>query len=308
MSIFRQNFLDLQSVIKDTLQQAFVIDAGVGMSIHNERARLIRNGLAVMVFTSLEAFIRARVIETLRQIDNNRVAYATLPEKLRYQLSFGAINGIHHQAKRVKASDAIAIIQAEASMLGSLNMSNAYGVSEFVFGKDKSNISADDISQLLSGLGVKSDIWNEVGAICRRINVGSIGSWVERFKQLANERHKAAHLSSHQVPNTNLHDHVMSAFAIAAAFDIFMSIAVRQLNAGKDVVANPIANSGVGIVFVYPKSSSTVEWGVKREHGQRASRIVADRANAYLAANSLTGVSDCVVELDASSSPVAWKV
>lgn len=298
----------MQGVIKDTLQQEFVVDQGVGPSVHNERARLIRNGLVVMVFTTLEAFLRQRALETLRKIDNSHVAFASLPEKLRYMLAYGAINGIHHHTMRAKEVDAIALIQSEARMLGSLNMPNAYGVSEFVFGKDKSNISADDIVRLVACLGVKNDIWHEVAGICKRVNLGGVGPWQDRFKQLANERHQAAHVSSHQVPTLNLHDHLRNAFAIAAAFDILTAIAVRQLNTGLDVVASPISHSAIGIVFVYPKTSGTCAWGVKRERGKRATKIVINRADAYAAANSLASDSECVVELDASSSPVAWEV
>ena len=100
MSVYRRNFLSVQSIILETLQQPYTVDSGVSASVDNERARLIRNGLAIMIFSSLEEFVRRRTLETLRNIDSSKVIFSDLPEKLCYMLAYGAINGIYQQTNR----------------------------------------------------------------------------------------------------------------------------------------------------------------------------------------------------------------
>ncbi|HSW14262.1 MAG TPA: HEPN domain-containing protein [Solimonas sp.] len=307
MSVARNNFLQAYAALSSAFTEPVILDVGMGATPHNERARLLRNGLAVMTFSALEGFIRSRSLEILRDIRPNLVPLANLPEGIQKHLTVSVIEGLSNKVRYMKTADAISIIQAEAAFLGSVDKQTAYGFSDYSFGRDKSNVSGEDIKALLAALGV-NEPWEAIRHICIKANFGGITLVQEQYKKISLERHAAAHVASHQVAATTLADHARNAYAIALGFDVLASAAKTMVNSRTRPLANaPFANA-IGMFTIQPVSPNWSTWRVTKHGSARAVKVCTTLSDAEQVALSRTGDTDAVVVLDRSGTPQSWIV
>lgn len=84
MPTAKQNFLERLFIIEKTLSTPNILDGLPTQTEHNNIARLLRNGLAVVGFVALEDFIKNRAIEILNEIASSHIPFSNLTEDLRY--------------------------------------------------------------------------------------------------------------------------------------------------------------------------------------------------------------------------------
>lgn len=195
---------------------------------HNEKVKMLRNGMAIIGFTILEDFIKKRVGEILKGIGSTTVSFNSLPLKIREAATVSALRGIQNRADTLKrnAEDHIAFIQNETFFISSTK-EPIYEISEFALGWDKSNISADDIAAFLNIFNVK-DGWPAIQQISSAISITLLNS-KEIFKNAASRRHKAAHNAAADSLYTELQEFVSQAKVIALGFDSLLSKSLNHI-------------------------------------------------------------------------------
>ena len=171
MSQARASFVTGLNALRASLSEPWIQDLTPADVGHNERARLIRNGLAIMQFSLLEEFIRARTAELLGKLDTSRIAFASLPEKLQLAATRGAIRALDYQSRYKGASDAIAMIGSHAQGIASVLGPSTYKLSEMCFGRSKANLTEDDIRDVLSAVHVEKP-WLALDQLSPRLNMG----------------------------------------------------------------------------------------------------------------------------------------
>jgi hypothetical protein len=193
---------------------------------HNDVARMLRNGLAVVGFASLEDFIKSRISEVLNEVGRTGVPFRSLPEKLRFAATFESVSALSYQMQIREKSDRVAYIQEHAAKISSTSAS-AYEITPHAFGYDQANVNSDTIKSILKSFLV-DDPWGEMSKIAARI--GLVGMPLdETFRSAATRRHRAAHVAHHDTPQTDIQQYTKEAYAIAITFDALLTKALKNL-------------------------------------------------------------------------------
>lgn len=260
----RDSLLATLAVLNDCLSDSALIDRAPSDVAHNARARMLRQGLAVLVFSTVETFLRERTGEVLRSFTNPSLGFADLSPALQKAATIGALEGVRFRLKLQPAASRIAWLVANLSPISSA-MTNVQALSEHSFGYAASNIAEDDVKDILKCFGVDAP-WNQVTSLTARVGIAILDAEAE-FESIKNRRHSSAHASTAQVLYTDLQSSVKSSLAICLAFDLLVSHCGALLNAKAGAGQGgrpPLKHSDVEIVFVAPRTGAT-GFALKRE-------------------------------------------
>lgn len=260
----RASLLATLAVLKDCLNDAALIDTAPTDIAHNARARMLRQGLAVLVFSTVETFIRERTVEVLRSFTNPSLLFADLSPALQRAATLGALEGVRFRLKLQPTASKISWLVTNLAPISGA-MTNVQGLSDHSFGYSASNIGEDDVKDILKSFGVDAP-WEQVTSLTARFGVAILDAEAE-FESIKNRRHSSAHALTGQVLYTDLQNSVRSSLAICLAFDLLLSHSGALLNAKAGAGHGgrpPLSHSNVEIVFVAPRTGAT-GFSVKRE-------------------------------------------
>jgi hypothetical protein len=284
-----------------------LIDRLLTDSEHNDRAKLLRNGLMVVAFTSLEDFIRARTGELLDLVSRTVVPFSDLPALLREAATMGAMKAARARAEMAKNSgeDALALLQTAASHVAS-TAGGSLQLSRYSLGYLGSNLSSSEIANILTAFNAQ-DAWNEISRVASRCGAGSL-PLKSAYDQAMRLRHAAAHNPEANVQPQNLLDFCAQAVSIALGFDVIASRAARLLRDGNAaLLAGKVKISDdLEIRFLDDEPRGHVE---RRETVQRALSVTKDPQVALQKAVQGAGRSRSPVVLrDRSGLPRNWVI
>ncbi|MBL4782282.1 MAG: hypothetical protein JKX92_08575 [Porticoccaceae bacterium] len=247
-------------------------------TVHNEKVRMLRNGMAIIGFTILEDFIKNRISEVLKAIGNSRVNFNQLPSKLKDATTIGALKGIKTRAEVLKtnSSDYITFIQDESKLVSS-TQDSVFELSTYSIGWDKSNLSASDISNYLSIFSVGGG-WETIQKISAAINI-NLTNPNEIYKNISTRRHKAAHNTNAESLLTDLQDYVSQSCVIAFAFDALISHSLMQINVlNTDFLNENIKTTfdDLSFRFVLEGNNQWKEYKGNSSRAYRVNNILAD--------------------------------
>ncbi|MFE2069600.1 hypothetical protein ACFXDH_45790 [Streptomyces sp. NPDC059467] len=305
IAISRQNLCDRLASIADAADQPLLVDGPLTDTAHNGRARLLRNGLMVVAFTSLEDFIRARTGEVLDCVSRSIVKFEDFPDSLRIAATFGAMKAVQDRARMAQRSgtDPFTMLQDAAHEVASTK-GGALQLSRFSLGYSGSNVSSHEISEILSCLNVKN-AWNQITEISQRAGFGGIPLKAE-YDSAAQLRHSAAHSPTANTQPADLQGFCEKALAIAIGFDLLASRAARLLRDGDaQILKEKIELSkGISLRFLDEVKGGYAE---KVEGAPKAVKKHADRDSAWLISmpRSLKA-NQPLVERNKSGLPVVW--
>ncbi|WP_152645232.1 hypothetical protein [Kitasatospora griseola] len=295
----------------ETIEQAasdpFLIDRVLTDIEHNDRARLLRNGLMVVAFTSLEDFIRARTGELLESISRTVLPFSDLPEMLQTAATMGAMRAARSRAEMAKSAgeDAQALLQEAAAHVAS-TAGGALQLSRYSLGYSGSNVSSSEIAGILATFHA-SDAWNEITSIASRCGAGSM-PLKAAYDQAIQLRHSAAHRPDANVQPRDLQNFCSQAVAIALGFDIIASRAARLIREGDPaILAGKVKLSGaIKIRFLDAEARGSVE---RKEGVARAVSVNKDATEALKnAARNASLKKEPLVSRGPSLLPVRWVI
>ena len=260
----RDSLLATLAVLKDCLNDAALIDKSPADVAHNARARMLRQGLAVLVFSTVETFIRERTGEVLRSFSNPLLAFTDLSPALQRATTLGALEGVRFRLRLQPTATKISWLIANLAPISGAT-TNVQGLSDHAFGYAGSNIDEGEVERILKSFGVDAP-WGQVTSLTARFGVATLDAGAE-FESIKKRRHSAAHALTGQVLYVDLQNSVRSSLAICLAFDLLLSHAGGLLNAkvGPGHMGRPqLTHGDVEIVFVAPRNGAT-GFAVKRE-------------------------------------------
>jgi hypothetical protein len=194
---------------------------------HNDVARMLRNGLAVVGFAALEDFIKSRISEVLSEVGSTNVPFGRLPEKLQYAVTFEALSAISYQmGLRPNKSDRIEYVQEHTQKIAS-TATAAYNLTPLALGYDQANVQDETIKGMLKCFYIDNP-WGEITRIASRLGLAAL-PLDETYKSAAIRRHRAAHVANADTPQTDLLQFSKEALAIAIGFDALLSCALSKL-------------------------------------------------------------------------------
>lgn len=227
MSVARQAFLDRLAALRKSVSIEAVTDKA--SPEHNEIARMLRNGLAVVGFAALEDYIKKRSGEVLSLIGTTGVSFSALPEKIRYATTVDAIDSLKYQLSLIKNKpDALLYAQTHAHKISS-TINPTYDLATEALGYNKANVSEEDVKNILSCFNIK-DPWGNMSNISSTLGITAL-SLNESYKNAFLRRHKAAHAPHSNTPQLDIEQYVKEAAGIAISFDCLLSKALHFISA-----------------------------------------------------------------------------
>ncbi len=276
MPTARQSFIERIDDLNKSLSVDTLNDQVATNIVHNNIAKLLRNGLAVVGFVAIEDFIKKRTGEILSEIGTTTVPFTSLPLLLKYSVTVDVLQALSRIAKNEQTSeDEIAFVQTEASKISSTS-STAYDLTEYAFGYKYSNINDGEVKNILKAFSI-NDGWGNMTAISSRIGLTSF-PLNNSFKNAAIRRHKAAHVAHSNTPINDLNQYVSEAYGIAIGFDSLITKAlthIRRHNANYLTGNLIIDQSFIKLSFIKYENGT---WKYKRENNTRSIKNDNDKA------------------------------
>lgn len=301
----RKAFVQRLAAFRDASQHEVTLAQSLHNVSHNARARLFRNGLAVVGFAILEDFIRSRVAEVLSVIDGNAVRFDDLPEKLQSAATHGAVEALSLRARTMRRSavDALPLIQDVGAALASTSQAS-FRISPLSLTWGGSNLTGKDISQTLGSLHVEGG-WSAINDFAARAGLG-IPALESVFSSLAQGRHNAAHNADADIAPPDLQDLPLEATAVAIAFDALASRACRILATSKTTSLGTKKVAGADISIRFLKHSSGRWREVREDHSKAIRRHKDLHVGIAKAHASAVKHHEFIVVQDARGIPVDW--
>lgn len=273
----------------------------------NERARLLKIGIALGVFTSMEDFVKRRITEVLIKLNTISPRSKSLPPKLINALTVSALktaSGRIELHERFKISDVRAFAMDQAKKIASL-AENLIIPSEVALSDNRSNVSWDLLQDALLCFGVANPP-SLMGGIALRIAGGSPFAAKDHFEQAALLRHQVAHEPCFDIPVGDVVMHVRIGAMLCCTFDLALSTAaIRILDGVHLIQPSETANKDVKLIYV---EKSAGKWRHKRE-GLKKGKMSISEDLAFEAARlegNASRASVVVTPVNANSPCTRW--
>jgi hypothetical protein len=216
----RSNFFDRLGHVELVLSDPCVTDGQLGDTIKNAKARVLRNGLAVVMFAILEDFIRARTSEILGGVGNLGLTFKDLPARLQDSATTGLLKTLSFRLALCEESQKRKFLQDHAAKIASSGAAT-FEVSQIALVHGGSNIRKADVTDALTNFQISGG-WQAMSQIAARLNFGAL-PLADAFEAIASRRHFAAHEAAAAVPLPDLVAAVTQCRAIASAYDCLIS-------------------------------------------------------------------------------------
>ena len=305
MPTAKQNFLQRIFIIEKSLSTPNVLDGLPTQNEHNDIARLLRNGIAVVGFVALEDFIKNRAIEILNEVASSHIPFTRLTEDLQYFSTVDVLKSILRIANFENTKiDKISLVQNETKIISS-SLNTSYDLNKHTFGYSNSNISKDEIKKILKAFKIQ-DSWNKQTALASILGITSL-PLENSFDNAASRRHKAAHDTSSIIPIVDLIQFVNEALAIALTFDSFLSYAKNKLiNDNTNFLASSanIDHNNLSLSFIKKEAN---KWKYKRNRRTNAVKINSDKNLLMTEVIPLSrSLNECLIIYDELNKIIDW--
>jgi len=203
----------------------------------NNVGRFLRRGMTVAAFNLLEAFLENRLGELAQHVNSGTTQFLDLPDRMQKRSISQTLEVAN--AKLRRGTYNLTELRTFSSNVGhSLDaVGSAMSLSPFTWLWSGSNVTADDLSSMLSYFQVKQP-WDAVREFAGQLGFPTVDADGDNidFKQdlqaLAAERHKAAHLASHPITSLWLRSAPDRILRLAVTLDILVSMGAHMLRTG----------------------------------------------------------------------------
>lgn len=282
-----------------------IFDRAPSEKTHNAQARIFRNGLSVIAFALLEDFLRSRATEVLDWLTRRRLDYAALPGSLRKAATGKTVRALaaHYDVRRRAGIDPAALLAEVGTSFVSLTSTETI-FSPFALGWRSSNLSVDEVPEMLGAFGVKNG-WGNIEAIARRAGFGFLVA-EDSFKNAAVRRHEAAHQATAEIQPTDLQFFARDALGLALGYDAILCRSARLVAEGSSGTTprNQLLADTVAIRFIERDGSS---W---REHLEGSANTIRRSQNYQSIESGARGRararSQLLVVRDGYGNPYRW--
>jgi len=304
MSAARTKFLGRLDSFRHASEKPDLRNSSLANNLENEASRYLRNGLQIMIFCSVEDFLRERIVELLAQPRFAGVRFQNLPSELQRILMLDSTEAMINNLKYEQSisGDTISSFVREIVII-SQSASENMPYSKFAFGRNKSNISFDDIDNILKAFNVSSPATG-ISSISMRAGFTIAGGPKNNFTNLAKKRHSAAHDSQCAIELTDLDESIKFGLAFGMSFDILATVAVINLSSSQT-----IQTEGNRIKLRAVCERPDGKWGEHRLEGatrKKAAHVHLTEELATIAAQARLVSSEGLIIQGRSGLPIRW--
>jgi len=302
----RANFLRRLQAISSACEEPLLVNNAD--LAHNERAKQLRCGLCVMIFSALEDFLRERISQVLEHLTPASLPFSSLSQKFQNSASQVALQSLAFQSQYIEEDQRLAFLRAEFKKLATVG-ENHYSISRFAFSNSKTNVQSSEIFDVLDAFLVEKP-WESIYLTARRLQLATANPAKQEFEQLATARHSAAHKQIFDIPSIDLKAKISSAMSIGVAFDVVLSCAVSNMNSSiarhqamRNLKANDIK------VFYVEEGQYRGKYRLIQEGQPKHRTLLSDPDLSVVKANGLQKLAvnpGVLVVQDAMGKPKEW--
>lgn len=246
MSASRDRFLRSFRALRNAAFDRSLINGETSARKHNDKAGILRNGVSVVAFATLEHFLRLRVSELLSSLSVAGFRFDTAPSNYRSEVTASALDAIRFQSILAgKRGENVPDFLSEALTPFASYVTPTPDYSTLHFGLSKSNLSPEDCKRMLRIFDIE-DGWTQIERLTQRIG-SSLLDCRGIFDAAARRRHGAAHDPQSTSTSADLQAFIGQGLILACCFDLAASAGAaslmgRLLGSGKSglVVARDI--------------------------------------------------------------------
>lgn len=301
----RSLFLERMHALETSTSIDAVTNKALTDKAHNDVAKMLRNGLAVVGFAALEDFVKSRTSEVLSEIGSSGVPFHDLPEGLRIATTYEAITALSYQLSLRPKTDRITYFQDHAQKLAS-TASTAYDLTPLAFGYSQANLQEDVVKEILKSFLI-TDPWGQMTQLASRLGLAAL-PLNETFKGAALRRHRAAHVAHADTPQTDLAQYVKEALAIAIGFDTLLTRSLGCIRAhDRNYLTSRTSINSASIKIRSIRSAGTV-WKEFIEGRRTAVKVETDLAQLLPSARTRArSAKDLLIQFGSRGEVVLWE-
>lgn len=281
--------------------ESLLIDTFPPSAPHNVSARILRLGIAINSFSSLEAYIRSRFEEAVDKLTSMALPYTQMPNDLREFLMVKSLEGLITKSGRVKPLSAkLALIEGAISTVAKFNHPTP-SYSAYGFSPKGSNVESGDISAALKAFTIKEP-WDKVKQLTGLFGTVQVDLATE-YAKLSAYRHRAAHEAASNIPTSDLQNHIRNSMITGICADMLLTQSLIKLAAANSLVdaSRDLDINTIKIRFVDAELDGN--------YVERASAMggVLKRSNSLPAALAIAGgrmTAKFIVVRDVSMRPI----
>jgi hypothetical protein len=217
MSTSRSSFYSYLQAMLGLCNNELLVDVFPISDSHNLSARLLRHGLAISAFSSLERYTEARFKELLRSINKSKLHFNDFDDKLKKFISIDAASGIINQLKFKEKNEQQQFFDDAIKQLSGYH-TGPFSYTAFGFSPSGSNVGHEDIKNAIGALGVEGG-WSVLKDITTKIGSSRL-DLLNDYKNLSRVRNNSAHNPDSNVPTADLITHIQIAILIGISVDV----------------------------------------------------------------------------------------
>ncbi|WP_153001419.1 hypothetical protein [Microbacterium testaceum] len=254
-------------------------------------------------YNLLEAFIEARLAELTTHINQGHLHFADLPDRVQKQATRNLLGVANARARRIPDADLRGFVQAVGESLSAVN--GAINLSSLTWMWSGSNMGASDYAAVLKSFHVESP-WTSTAALSARIGASATDPQSE-LEAFAQERHRAAHDSTHQVSNLSIGLAIDRLVTFSITLDSFASVGAAALRRA-DAAFLGDKDWTTSVIGVRRVKQRAADWAEYTENGTTAFRVGSDRHTVTMAAAQRCSDQDVLVVTDSTGQIIDWSV
>jgi RiboL-PSP-HEPN len=244
---------------------------------HNVGSRILRRGLMIAAFSSLEGYMEDRLEELYVSLCNSRLSYTHFGDELKRFLAVDSLVGLVNKMSFVRKPDRQGFAEDSIRKIkGLFDTPPIY--TAMGFSPKGSNVARDDISNAIKALGCARG-WYQLTDIARILGSSRMDLGVE-YDGLVSMRNRAAHNPDANIPTSDMIGYMETITIVGLSFDILNTVCVAAYLRGSDIdqikllLESPI----FAIRFIDSRSDGT--WVERIDSARRARRVYANERDA----------------------------
>ena len=197
-----------------------LIDLAPSETVHNQRAAILRHGLRVCSFSSLETYFESRFGDLLEKLGGAGLPFPTFSPKLQEFLIVDGVVGLANRTSFLPKSDRLAYIDKNLRDISTFAAGSPI-LTTFGFSPRGSNVNEKDLETALKAFELEGP-WTYLTSKSGSIG-GGASSLRDNYIKLAKDRNTSAHNPTSQIPSNDLQSHLQSVLTIGVTFDIALT-------------------------------------------------------------------------------------
>ncbi|MDE2343285.1 MAG: hypothetical protein KGL63_07820 [Betaproteobacteria bacterium] len=301
MPLLRREFYSTLGQMLQVVNEPLLTDRLPSEDPHNVSARVLRLGLAISAFASLEKYLAARMEAVAQALSASTISPDSLTSELRAFLSVEAILGLANQLNFEDAANKQNFADDKLAQLAKYSAVPPTYVG-FGFSPKGSNVAEADIVKALKAFGIEK-VWDRLAGIASNIGAGPL-SLKNNFNNLAKTRHRSAHKPASNIPSSDLKTHIETSILVAVCFDCLTISIVRSMTSASNYTQFKAALDADVLKYCFVDREISGDWVERAADGITIRKRSSDEATALAAATGRRG-SIIVVQRDEQGVPLA---